>query len=228
MGEDRDKINDVFRKRAGLADRYSPDNRGNQFNYQWLHRKILAHLQSRFESLADIRLLDLGAGELFWTEDMIRMGLTTTNCLGSDLLFWRLAEGRKKGRQVNAVTSSAAALPFTSSSFDLVSQLTMMTSVPDPALKPMIADEMKRVLRPGGYILWYDFRYNNPFNRHTQAIGRAEIGRLFGEWPIHCETITLLPPMARKIGPVFYPLLKFAATLPILRTHYLALIGPKG
>ncbi len=221
-------MDDVYRERAGLSRRYSLENRGNRFNFEWLHDTIAERLRSIFGELADLRLLDLGAGELFWTEKLIQMGLTPDNCIASDLLWWRLADGREQGRMIDAVTLSAAALPFGNDRFDLVSQLTMMTSVLDSNVRQMIAYEMKRVLKPGGYILWYDFRYDNPGNRNTRAIGLREMRHLFEGMDIRSETITLVPQLARKIGPALYPLLKFAAGLPILRTHYLAFIGPKG
>jgi len=228
MSENRDKLSDVYKKRAALSGRYSLENPGNRFNFEWLYGRIRANLNSTFDDLEKIRMLDLGAGELFWTEQISRLGFAPENCYGSDLLFWRLANGRRKGRSIDAVTTSAASLSFRSSSFDLVCQLTMMTSVLDSDIRKSIAREMVRVLRPGGYILWYDFRYNNPFNAHTRAIGKAELEGLFEGLTVRYESITLFPQLARKIGPIIYPLLKFAAALPILRTHYLALIGPKG
>lgn len=228
MAEDRDKMSQVFKKRADLSSRYSLDNPGNRFNFDWLYHRIKENLLSRFGDLSQIRMLDLGAGELFWTEKIMELGLAPEKCIGSDLLSWRLDNGHKRGRPINAVATSAAELAFGSDSFDLVCQLTMMTSVLDSDTRRRIASEMIRVLRPGGVILWYDFRFNNPFNPNTRAIRKAELAALFDGFPLQCEKVTLLPQLARKIGPVIYPLLKFAAAFPILRTHYLALIGPKG
>ena len=107
-------------------------------------------------------------------------------------------------------------------------QFTMMTSILEPALRKQIASEMIRVAKPGGYILWYDFRYNNPANRYTRAIGKRELRELFGELSIDLHTSTLVPQLARKLGPISALLLKFLNRLPILRTHIVALIGPKG
>lgn len=228
MTEDSNKIDDVFKKRVGLSDKYSLDNRGNRFNFERLRSRINDQLHTYFGDLNKVRMLDLGAGELFWTEEIMSMGISPENCIGSDLLFWRLAKGQKKGRKVDAVASSAAALPFHSNSFDLISQLTMMTSVPDSAVREKIVLETMRVLRPGGYILWYDFRFNNPFNRHTRAIKKLEIEKLFDGMAMDCETITLLPQLARKLCGPLSLLLNSLHALPILRTHYLAMIGPKG
>lgn len=228
MDDDKGRIDSVFRERNRLTERYSLANPGNLFNFEHLLERIKIRLESLYEDLGGVRMLDLGSGELFWTEKIVELGLSRNNSIASDLLHWRLAAGRKKGRSVDAVTSSAAALPFNSSSFDLVSQLTMMTSVLDHSTRGNIATEIKRVLKPGGYILWYDFRYNNPFNKNTRAIGLPEIRTLFKGMTVDCETVTLLPQLARKLGGKSSLLLNSFYALPILRTHYLALIGPKG
>jgi hypothetical protein len=91
-----------------------------------------------------------------------------------------------------------------------------------------VAREACRVLKPGGAVLWYDFRYNNPWNPHVRGITRQQIHQLFPGLEMDLRTITLLPPLARHLGrmtPILYPLL---AAIPPLRTHYLGLlIKPK-
>jgi ubiquinone/menaquinone biosynthesis C-methylase UbiE len=228
MRNDKKKMDEVYRERKRLASRYSLDNPGNRFNIASLLAKVSNALHTRFSDLSLASLLDIGSGDLFWVEEFVRMGVPRSACVGSDLLDWRLREGRGKGRNIASVVCTAAQLPFRTESFDLVSQFTLMTSITDDLIKDMIAIEMKRVLKPGGYILWYDFRYNNPTNPHTRAIGRSEIRRLFAGWNIEPTAVTLIPQVARKTPGRLVPLLKFLHRLPILRTHYLALIGPKG
>jgi ubiquinone/menaquinone biosynthesis C-methylase UbiE len=228
MPGDRERIDDLFKKRDHLAKRYSLDKPGNRFNFDILRSRIANHIRNAFGSLNSSRILDIGSGELFWVEEMISFGFNRENCFGSDLLAWRLKEGVKKGRKVKAITCSADRLPFSSNSFDLVSQFTMMTSILDSNSRIDIAEEMIRVLKPGGFILWYDFRFNNPRNRNTRAIEKEEIGRLYGPMNIVLENITLFPKLARIIPESLAPMLKFFYMFPILRTHYLALIGPKG
>lgn len=227
MGE-KDRIDRVFRSRQQLARRYSLDIAGNRYNFLTLRALIESSLKSRFDDIGSIRLLDVGCGDMFWLEELIDLGISRSGCVGADLLEWRLREGLKRGRQIQTVVSSGGQLPFGNGSFDVVCQFTMMTSVLDPLTREMIAVEMKRVLRPGGYILWYDFRYNNPANPHTRAIGRHELAELFEGLGITRYPVTVIPQAARKVGPRLLPLLKLAGKIPMLRTHYLALIGPKG
>jgi ubiquinone/menaquinone biosynthesis C-methylase UbiE len=225
---EKERIERVFRERDRLTARYSLSNPGNRFNFEQLRDLVQVGLEARYDSLSSIRMLDLGSGDLYWPEQFVAMGVRRESCFASDLLVNRLIQGRAQGRQINVLVASGERLPFADATFDLVSQFTMMTSVLDNAIRKTIASEMIRILRPGGYILWYDFRYGNPANKNTRAIGKNEIKALFQNHVTDFQSLTLVPPLARKIGSTFYPLLKFFAGLPILRAHYLAWIGPKG
>ena len=225
MENERDRLEQVYQARRALASRYRLDNPGNRFNFETLCEGMNRRLHELWPISAGKKILDLGAGELFWGDQFVAMGIKRDDYVGLDLLVWRLQNGRASGRDYQAVAASAAELPFETATFDVISQFTMMTSVLDDALRRRIAAEMIRVLKPGGYILWYDFRYNNPSNPNVRGIRRAELESLFPGLPANLQTITLLPPLARKLG---LPLLKFFYACPILRSHYLAWIGPKG
>lgn len=226
MNADRDTFDDIYKDRQRLGERYRLDNPGNQFNLVKL-REAISDFLNRIDPKR-IKTLDVGCGGLFWAEELIRLGIKRERCFGADLLQWRMKEGRELGRDVQAVNASAAELPIRSESLDLISQFTVLTSITDEDMRRRIVDEMQRVLKPGGYILWYDFRYNNPANPHTRAIGQVELKRLFRGWNIDLRSVTFVPPLARKTPEFLIPLLKFFYRLPMLRTHYVALIGPKG
>lgn len=214
--------------RSSADARYSINNPGNKYNYVHLFNGMEELLKSAFPDLSQIKLLEVGCGELFWPEVFIEIGCHKENCYGTDILHQRMIKGHNKGRQTSAVTSSVLELPFQSNSFDLLCQLTLMTSIPNHTDRIEASREMMRILKPGGYILWYDFRFNNPKNPHTKAIGKNELHQLFAPLPVKLKTITVFPPLARKIPPAGVPLLKFINLFSMLRTHYLALIGPKG
>src|SRR5262249_61904353 len=100
----------------------------------------------------------------------------------------------------------------------------LFTSILDAGVAGRVADEVRRVLRPGGALLWYDFRVANPWNPHVRAMSRRSVRELFPGWPATFRPVTLLPPLARRLHsltPVLYPVL---ATLPPLRTHWAALL----
>ncbi len=227
MGGERQRIDSVYADREQLSDRYSLANRGNRYNHEQMLTCIRQLLADADINVASTNWLDLGSGEMGLFDDLADLGFDRSRSVASDILLWRLKKGRNVGRTHHAITASACQLPFSDNSFDLVSQFTMMTSILDPILKKEIAGDIIRVLKPGGYLLWYDFQVNNPGNQSTRAIGRKELQTLFGSLEMNIKKTTLLPPLARKIGPVSDRLLKFLNIFPMLRTHYLALIGPK-
>jgi len=228
MMDEQNRLDNVYRGRQSLAGRYVRDNAGNRYNTDFLKRRIQYNLEKLYNRPEKIKMLDLGSGELFWTRQFIDLGIASSNCIATDILDWRLKAGRKEYDEIQAVTASAFELPFQDGTFDLISQLTMMTSVLDQNLRRRIAADMIRVLKPGGYLLWYDFRYNNPGNPHTRAIGISELKELYAPLPLYSESLTLLPPLARKIGGGGDQILNLLHRLRILRSHLLAIIGPKG
>lgn len=87
-----------------------------------------------------------------------------------------------------------------------------------------VAAEVQRLLKAGGAVVWYDFRYNNPYNPHVRGMTKGHIQQLFPTFTFHLRTITLLPPLARRLGALTPLLYSRLARLPILRTHYLGLL----
>ncbi len=123
----------------------------------------------------------------------------------------------------------ARKLPWGDASFHLVSQFGVFTSVLSGEDRHSIAREMRRVLKPGGLILWYDFFAPNPLNRRTRRVGRREIVRLFPGCRIKLlRRVILLPPLARWSLQINPELAVWLNRLSFLRTHYFALIeaGP--
>jgi hypothetical protein len=83
---------------------------------------------------------------------------------------------------------------------------------------------MVRVLKPGGVILWYDYFVSKPSNRDVRGIGRDEMNALFPDCYFDIKRSTLAPPIARALAPSSFLLCYLLEKIPLLKTHYLALI----
>jgi SAM-dependent methyltransferase len=118
---------------------------------------------------------------------------------------------------------SGDALPFGDGSFDLVTQAMAVSSILDPQMRIRMAAEMWRVAKPGGLILWYDLRYANPWNPDMRPVGLKELALLFPTPPIDTQTLTLLPPLARRLAGYSQGLCRLLERLAFLRSHRLAL-----
>lgn len=205
--------------------RWSLDNPGNKAILIERQRAMQEILKTYgFWPLNGFRILDVGCGRGDVLASLQQWGAKPKNLYGVDLLQDRIEEAKRRYPDLNFLCANAEHLEFPDGSFDLVLLFTVFSSILDDAVAQNIAREVARVLRPNGAVLWYDFRYNNPWNPNVRGMTKRHIHQFFPGFEVHLRTITLLPPLARRLGrltPVLYP---FLAAIPVLRTHYLALL----
>jgi ubiquinone/menaquinone biosynthesis C-methylase UbiE len=115
-------------------------------------------------------------------------------------------------------------LSFSDHAFDVVIQSTVFTSILDPKNQAQLANEMLRVLKPDGLILWYDFYRDNPWNASVRGVTKHEIEDLFPGCHIRLRRITLIPQLVRAIAPVSWLACYMLSLVPYLCTHYIGTI----
>jgi ubiquinone/menaquinone biosynthesis C-methylase UbiE len=183
---------------------------------------IVCHQFGR--QLSGLDALDIGCGAGVALRHLAQLGFDERRLAGVDLLEERIQNARMDLPSADLRVADASQLPFQHASFDLVTAWTVFSSILDDQLARAVATEMARVLKPDGAIGWYDVRVNNPFNPNTRPYTKGDIANLFPGFELHLRSITLAPPIARRLGPltpVLYPAL---AAVPPLRTHYLGLL----
>src|SRR5262249_47097992 len=121
----------------------------------------------------------------------------------------------------------ATALPWQNETFHLVIASTVFTSILDAEVRRLVAQEITRVIAPGGGLLWYDFAVNNPSNPNVRKVDRSELKQLFPELKGAMRSVTLAPPLARFLVPRSWFLATFFEAIPLLRTHLLAVLVKK-
>jgi SAM-dependent methyltransferase len=182
-----------------------------------------------YHPLGDRRILDVGCGEGEALRQFLQWGAKPERLAGIELRPEAVAKAAYLNPNLEVRCGAAEELPWPDASFDLVCQHTLFTSVLNRTTRQRIAAEMRRVLKPGGAVLWYDFFYNVPWNPDVRGITRGEIASLFPGFGLRLWRVTLAPFIARRLPepllPVLYPLL--AAVWP-LRTHYLGLLTRPG
>lgn len=177
------RIRAAYAKREEDDARYSWFNPGYQFMLQQCERRLLALLR-RYDcdNLAAKKILEVGCGTGQWLRDFVKGGGRPENLTGIDLLPERLSRARRLcPPAVRVECASAAELPFSDGTFDLVLQSTVFTSILDPDLRRRIAVEMMRVVKPSGFILWYDYHVNNPWNKDVRG---SSVGRYISYFQI--------------------------------------------
>ncbi len=223
-----DRLRQVYQQytdRGFRHSKWSSANPGNRAIQGERERKTLELLQrTGFFPLAGRRILDVGCGtgeQLGMFEDW---GASPEGLFGVDLMPERIRAAQQNFPGITFQLANAESLPFPDGFFNLVATFTVFTSILNREMTANICGEISRVLAPGGGVLWYDFRVNNPFNKHVRGVSRKRIGTLFPGFRVALETVSLLPPLARRLGGLTDRLYQPLGSLPFLRTHLLGLL----
>jgi ubiquinone/menaquinone biosynthesis C-methylase UbiE len=138
---------------------------------------------------------------------------------GVDLLPEAVATAKGGHPWASFLEAAGDALPFADGTFDVAVAATLFSSLPSAEMELDVAAEIRRVLRPGGWLIWYDLRYGNPANRSVHGLSIARLQILFPGWHGNLRSTTVIPPVARRLGratAVLYPVLE---AIPLLRSH---------
>jgi ubiquinone/menaquinone biosynthesis C-methylase UbiE len=168
-------------------------------------------------------ILDVGCGRGQWLLEFLQWGATVVQVHGIDLLPDRIVHARERLAGAELRCGDARRLPWPDASFDLVSQFTMFSSILDPAVRDEVANEMRRVLRPGGRMLWYDLRRSNPI-RSVHGLSRHDVRMLFPGCAFRFLNTTLAPPLARIVARRSWTAAFALESLPLATTHLAAVI----
>ncbi len=225
-----DRIKKAYEDRDAKGKRafYSLSKPSTLFTIQQREKNILRILSSAgILELHDKKIFDLGCGNGSVLRDFVRFGARPENCFGQDLLPDRIEEARKLSPNMNFLCKNAERLPHNDRIFDIVLCFTVFTSIFDFSMKNNLADEMLRILKPGGLILWYDFLVNNPQNPDVRGLKKKEIHSLFPECDIFLKRITLAPPLTRMLVQFSWLACYCLEKMKLLNTHYLGIIRKK-
>jgi ubiquinone/menaquinone biosynthesis C-methylase UbiE len=150
--------------------------------------------------LGSREVLEVGCGSGHVLAGLQDLGAVPERLHGVDLLPGRVVEARRAHPGLDIRQANAEQLPFEDASFDLVLLFVVFSSILDATMQHNVAAECSRVLRSGGHVLWYDFRYDNPSNAHVRGVRRREVERLFPGFRFSLRTLTVVPQLVRRLG----------------------------
>jgi ubiquinone/menaquinone biosynthesis C-methylase UbiE len=203
---------------------YGWDQAVNRYWHTQTFRAALAALTDHGAFPLSGPIADFGCGRGNWLLEFVQWGVYPSELAGIDLAAAHLADARRRLPQADLQEGDARHTPWPDNHFSLVSQFVIFTSILEDSVRKGVAAEMWRVLRPGGFVLWYDFRYNNPGNKQVRAVTKQELKSLFPQGEFDIRSVTLVPPIARHVVPVSWLAALVLEKIPFLRSHYLALI----
>ncbi|MGH6811269.1 MAG: class I SAM-dependent methyltransferase [Methylocella sp.] len=158
----------------------------------------------------------------------MQWGALPKNLFGVDLMPKRIEAAKQRYPGIQFTQGNAEHLDFEETFFDLVLLFTVFTSILDNRMSRNVAGEVERVLKPAGVVVWYDFRYNNPYNHNVRGMTKEAIRMFFPNFRLKLRTVTLLPPLARRLGRATAALYPILSSLPCLRTHYTGILVKPG
>jgi len=178
-------------------------------------------LKNNFTTTGNLKLIEIGAGAGANIDFFRKLRIQDEDIIAAELLPERAKTLREKFPKITVAEGDALQLNY-KNSFDIVFQSLVFTSILDDEFRKKLAAKMWAMLKPGGIILWYDFRFNNPANRDVKAVTKTEIRDLFPQSNnISFTHVTLAPPIGRRIGGLY----NFVnSVFPFLRTHLIAVI----
>lgn len=235
MEKEFEAENDAERQRL-LADlsrrrrQVSPD-----FYAPWRPDVLLGDMKVRSAALtmlhrtgvlpkAGVPCLEVGYGKRGWLGSLINWGVRETDLHGIEIDPTSAKQAQEILPLADLRVGNATELPWDSDTFRLVITSLLFTSILDPTVRRLVAEEVTRVLAPGGALLCYDFAYNNPRNHNVRKVSKKELIRLFPRLKGSIKSVELAPPLARLVAPRSMTLAFLLERIPLLRTHFVAVM----
>ena len=167
------RVDDLLRATARAEERH--------FWFRGFRRFVRPLVQQALAGTPDARILDCGCGT--------GANLALFTPFGAAYGFDRSAAGLQTGRLLGhrgLVRASAAAIPFASGTFDLVTSFDVLYALEDPEERAAVA-EMYRAARPGGHVLVNVAAMNvlrgdhSVLSHEVRRYTRASLSRLLGD-----------------------------------------------
>jgi SAM-dependent methyltransferase len=232
--KENEKVSELSRIRRVYADRIK-FGKGRKYSWHSSHAGYRHAVKFRIFSkalkysfgnnISNLKVLDIGCGTGGFLRQLIEWGGSPLHLIGVDLIDTRLDMAKKMspsdvGWHLGVLNSKKK--------FNLVSAHTVFSSILDNSARQALADEMWKKVCKGGWIMIFDFRYNNPANPDVRKVTFRELKKW---WPDdnHFILIDMLaPPIARYIvGKNYFLAELLTMVLPFLRSHFVYMVQKK-
>jgi len=188
--------------------------------------RLLARVfqKAGYRTLSEVRVFEAGSGGGYNLRQCVQWGANPADLAGIDIDTDAVDYSRAHSPNIRVHLGSAEKLPEADRAFDVCLAFTLFSSIHDEEVAEQIASEMFRVTRPGGLIVIYDMRRDNPRNPAVHAVDGDDIRRWFPKCRARTRHLTLVPPFTRRMARVAPFLYGPLALLPPLRTHSLHIL----
>jgi SAM-dependent methyltransferase len=183
--------------------------------------------EAGFVDLSGLRILDVGCGSGRQTRSFVDMGARPDDVVGIDISADAIETARHLAPGIRYDVFNGRRIDLPDGHFDLVTQFVVFSSIGVEALRQRLARDMLRVLKPGGYVFWWDLRVLASLS--GQAGAPLDVGTLFPGLPMRTIVTALHDDPGAGIRPMRGRRIIRAVVdaLRHPRTHVAALVGPK-
>lgn len=202
----------------GSRPAWSAANPGNLAARRELFEAIRAAAKPQLRGEGAV--LDCGCGTGWLLEALAADGVALGRLHGVDADPDRVAATARRVPGVTVGVADARDLPYPDAAFAAVCHVVTLSSMGAPDSVRAVLAESRRVLAPGGVLLVYEPRLPNPLNRRTRLLRRRDLG--IAGLPIsEARSLTLLPPLGRRLGLLTSALHPLLSAVAPLRSHRL-------
>jgi SAM-dependent methyltransferase len=210
----RDYERDPRKQRA-----WDIENPGNVLMRRELVDALIEEVGTPLEGHGPV--LEIGCGHGLYLEELARRGVPESSLHGVDLVDELIEDAIRRVPGADLRVADAQSLPYPDGTFGVVLLFTVLSALKTAGVAAAIVAEAKRVLGPGGALVVYDMRMPSPVNNNVRRMSRRSLEGLMGP-NLRVRSLTLLPPLARRLGARAERLYPLLTRLPVLRTHWLA------
>jgi SAM-dependent methyltransferase len=202
------------------ARNWDSSNRGNNAIRDELAERLLALVTPE---LSRGPLLDVGCGNGWWLQRLTEAGVPPDRLSGVDILPERVAAARTAVAGADIREGDARTLGWNDATFAVVTLLTVLSSLGDSAAQRATLEEAVRVTRSGGIVATWEPRWPALRSRERRRVP-VSLHRGVPRVRASVETITLLPPLARRLGRQTASLYPALVRMSPLRSHRLVIL----
>jgi SAM-dependent methyltransferase len=167
------------------------------------------------------RVLDIGCGTGWWLAELASDERVHARLEGVELLAERTEPARRRVPVATIAVGDARRLAYEDHAFNVVTLFTVLSSLGSRSDVQQTLAEARRVLAPGGTLLIWEPRVLNPGNRNTLLVSGSMLAPALAGMEVRQLSTTVVPALARRLGPLTGLLYPWLGRLVWLRTHRL-------
>ena len=171
------------------------------------------------------KIIEAGCGYGEKTRFLIELGAEADNIYAFDADIEILSEAGHTIKGPVFTLTDGTTLPYPNDTFD-VAVLFLYMSVLEPAsVRPRAANEITRVLRPDGYIIWYDTMEKG--GGYLWGLEPVEIAQLFPGYELKLRRFGLRYRWATRTVYKSFEAARLLARTGLAKSHVIGILKPK-